>query len=278
MINLISIELYKIFSKWRTYIGFIAIGILIPLLQYAIYSEGDRAATMGMRNINDMFEYSGNIMNGYVVASFILGSLFVHIPFLLVLVGGDLMAGEATAGTFRMLVTRPVSRFQIVTSKFLAGMIYTALLIIWLAIMSLGLGVILFGTGPLISVKTKIFVFAQNDVLWRFMAAYGIAALNMAVVTSLAFLLSSFVQNAIGPIITTMAIIIVFLIVSNIPVDFCRELRPYLFTNYFGGWNYFFEDPVDTKQLFKDCAVLGAHIIGFYGLALLIFQKKDILT
>lgn len=278
MIELISIELYKIFSKWRTYIGFIAIGALVPLIHYAFYMAGDRGATFGLRNLGDQFVFAGNLLNGYFISSFILQSLFVHIPFLIVIVGGDLLAGEATGGTYRMLVTRPVSRFQIVTSKFIAGIIYTALLIIWLAIMSLGLGLLFFGSGPLISMKSKIIIFAPGDVMWRFLLAYGIAILNMAVVTSLAFLFSSFVQNAIGPIVSTMAIMIVFLIVSVIPIDFFESLKPYLFTNYFGGWNYFFDDPIDKQRLLKDSLVLIAHIIGFYGLALLIFQKKDILS
>ncbi|MCK7520020.1 MAG: ABC transporter permease [Ignavibacteriales bacterium] len=47
-----------------------------------------------------------------------LNALVVHIPFLITLVAGDLLAGEATAGTYRILVTRPVSRFKIVFSKF----------------------------------------------------------------------------------------------------------------------------------------------------------------
>ncbi|MGE5680573.1 MAG: ABC transporter permease [Bacillota bacterium] len=278
MIQLISIELYKIFSKWRTYIGFIAIGILIPLIHFAFYKAGDRGATFALRSLGDQFVFAGNLLNGYFISNFILQSLFVHIPFLIVLVGGDLLAGEATGGTYRMLVTRPVSRFQIVTSKFIAGIIYTALLIIWLAVMSLGLGLLFFGSGPLITMKSKIIILSPDDIMWRFLCAYGIAVLNMAVVTSLAFLFSSFVQNAIGPIVTTMAIIIVFLIVSVIPIDFFEALKPYLFTNYFGGWNYFFDDPVDKQKLLKDSMVLGAHIIGFYGLALLIFQKKDILS
>lgn len=278
MLQLISIELYKIFSKWRTYIGFIAIGVLIPLIHYAFFMAGEKGATFALRSLGDQFVFAGNLLNGYFISNFILQSLFVHIPFLIVLVGGDLLAGEATGGTYRMLVTRPVSRFQIVTAKFIAGIVYTALLIIWLAIMSLGLGLLFFGSGPLITLKSKLIIFAPGDIMWRFLCAYGIAILNMAVVTSLAFLFSSFVQNAIGPIVSTMAIIIVFLIVSVIPIDFFESIKPYLFTNYFGGWNYFFDDPVDKHQLLKDSLVLTGHIVAFYALALIIFQKKDILS
>lgn len=40
MISLTLIELQKIFKKWRTYIGFIAIGVLVPIVQIALYFEG----------------------------------------------------------------------------------------------------------------------------------------------------------------------------------------------------------------------------------------------
>ena len=39
MLTLIQIELYKIFKKWRTYIGFIAIGVLVPIIHIAMYSQ-----------------------------------------------------------------------------------------------------------------------------------------------------------------------------------------------------------------------------------------------
>ena len=39
MIALVQIELYKIFKKWRTYIGFIAIGVLVPIIHTAMVFE-----------------------------------------------------------------------------------------------------------------------------------------------------------------------------------------------------------------------------------------------
>lgn len=278
MFTLVSIELYKIFKKWRTYIGFIAISALAALIHTAVYFTGDRSSTFALRNLSDQFVFAGNLLNGFFIANLILQGLFVHIPFLIVLVGGDLLAGEATGGTYRMLVTRPVSRFEIVTSKFIAAVIYTSLLILWLAVMSLGAGLIIFGTGPLVAFKTKIVIFAANDVLWRFMAAYGFAILSMTVVVTLAFLFSSLVENAIGPIVATMAVIIIFLILSVINIDIFETIKPYLFTSHLAGWTYFFDDPVDYHGLFKDAGILAAHIAVFYGAALYIFSKKDILS
>lgn len=279
MITLIRIELYKIFKKWRTYIAFIAIGVMVPLIQVAFMIEGERSVNFMTRNLQQSFIFVGNLLNGYFISYFILGSLAVHIPFLVTLVTGDILAGEATAGTYRILVTRPVSRFEIATSKFFAGIIYTILLIVFLAAISLGLGILIFGIGELIVIGGgQVIIFPKEDIWWRFLLAYGYAALSMSVVASLAYLFSSLVENAIGPIVSTMAIIIVFFVISAIDIDIFNVIEPYLFTNYILSWRLFFEDPMDMGEILRSVGVLAAHIVIFYTAALLIFRRKDILS
>ncbi len=279
MLTLIQIELYKIFKKWRTYIGFFAIGTLVPVIDIAMYFSGSHTLNRMTEDLGSSFFLVGNLLNGYFVSYFIMMSLVVHIPFLITLVSGDLLAGEASAGTYRMLITRPISRTQIITSKFLAGIIYTTLLIIWLAFTSLILGSIILGTGELLVTNNQgLIVFAKGDILWRFFFAYAYATLSMSVVASLAFLFSALVENAIGPIITTMAVIIVFLILSAIPVEFIQSIKPFLFTSYLLDWMLMFKDPIDSAEVLKSVTILFSHILVFYFLALFIFKRKDILT
>jgi ABC-2 type transport system permease protein len=123
-----------------------------------------------------------------------------------------------------------------------------------------------------------ITVFAANDVLWRFLPAYLLAVLSMGVVVSLAFLFSSLVENAIGPIIATMAVLIVFNILSVIEIDFFAALKPYLFTSYAQDWKPFFNAELDTAGIFKSAAVMLFHIVLFYSVTLFVFTKKDILS
>lgn len=279
MITLVRIELYKIFRKWRTYIGFIAIGVLVPVILIAMHFEGHRTLDFMTRNLRQSFVFVGNLLNMYLIAYFILGSLTVHIPFLITLVAGDLLAGEATAGTYRILITRPVTRFRVTLSKFIAGLIYSNLLVLFLAVISLGLGLIIFGTGELMVVRSgTLIIFAKNDIIWRFLLAYGFAGLAMSVVCSLAFLFSSLVENAIGPIVATMAIIIVFIIISAIDLNIFRTIKPYLFTTYMPSWRLFFDKPVDFAEIIKSTVILLAHVIGLFAITAFIFRKKDILS
>lgn len=279
MTGLIKIELYKIFKKWRTYIGFIAIGLLVAIIQTAMYYEGQKSLDFMTRNLQDSFLFVGNLLNGFFISYLILNMLAVHIPFLITLVAGDLLAGESTAGTYRILLTRPVSRMQVLSSKFIAGNIYTFSLILWLAIVSLGVGAILFGFGELIVIKSStVIIFDRNDVLWRFLLAYSFAALGMSVVCSLAFFFSSLVENAIGPIVATMAVIIVFVIVSAINIEIFSSIKPYLFTNYILSWRLIFSDPINTSKLLNAVLILLGHIVLLYGVTAFIFKRKDILS
>jgi len=279
MTELINIELFKIFKKWRTYIGFFAIGLLVAIIQTAMYYEGQKSLDFMTRNIQESFLFVGNLLNGFFISYLILNMLAVHIPFLITLVAGDLLAGESTAGTYRILLTRPVSRLQVLSSKFIAGNIYTFSLILWLAIVSLGIGAILFGFGELIVIKSgTVIIFDRNDVLWRFLLAYGFAALGMSVVCSLAFFFSSLVENAIGPIVATMAIIIVFVIVSAINIDVFSSIKPYLFTNYILSWRLIFSDPINTSKLLNAVMILLGHIFLLFGITAVIFKRKDVLS
>ena len=276
---LVKIELFKIFKKWRTYIGFIAIGILVPLLHLAMYMEGQKSLDFITRGLRESFILVGNLLNGYWISYLILNALTIHIPFLVALVAGDLLAGEATAGTYRVLITRPVSRMQVVISKFIAGFIYTSSLVLWLAFMSLVIGIIIFGTGELLVMSPDaIIIFEKGDILWRFVLAYGFAALSMSVVCSLAILFSSLVENAIGPIVSTMAVIIIFIILSAFDVQILRDIRPYLFTNYILQWREFFYKPLDIGKIIEAILILGGHILVFFAATSFIFKRKDILS
>lgn len=271
-------EIVKTFRKWRTYIGFIAVAIIVPLVEIALRAQGDSLVKSLSRGLSTDFIIVGNLLNTYFVTYFIMNSLWVHIPFLIALGAGDQLAGEATGGTFRLILTRPVSRTQILWAKYLTTLIYTSALVGFLGLLSLGLGSILLGTGDLIVPGRALVIVPRAEALWRICVALLFAIWGMWCVASLAFLFSSLVENAIGPIVGTMAVIIVFYIVTSVPVDFFVTIRPYLFTTYFDVWQKIMEQPIPWPDIVRSLAVLGGFSVGFYLLTWYIFVKKDVLS
>ncbi len=278
MKNLIFIELSKIFHKKRTYISFAVIFLISSIIQTALYFQGDKYLKFATRSLNNSFEFSGNLLNGYLIAFIILQSLSAYIPFLILLVGGDLLAGEATSGTYRIMLTRPISRHNFITAKFIAGTVYTNLLLLFMMLISIGFGIMIFGTGELIVFRDKLYVFAQDDIIWRFLLSYGFVVLSMTTVLSLSILFSSLVENAIGPIISTMFVIITFLIISALNIEAIDSIKPYLFTNHMSAWRNFFVNPIDFSKIALSFSVLLGHIFIFYFLTVIIFKRKDILS
>ena len=126
--------------------------------------------------------------------------------------------------------------------------------------------------------KNGITIISANDILWRFCGAYAVAYIGMSTVFTLSFLFSSLVENALGPLVATMSVIIIFFGLSIVDIDFLRQIRPYLFTSHLNIWTEFFNDPVDYSEVFKFSAILLGHTVVFLGASLYIFNKKDILS
>ncbi|HEX6333718.1 MAG TPA: ABC transporter permease [Flavisolibacter sp.] len=279
MWQLIRIELFKIFKRPRTYISFAAIAAIVFLIQLALYVDGRKYLEFILQSFEQSFSIGGVVLNGYFVCFFILQTLLVHVPLLISLVAGDMVAGEANMGTLRLMITKPVSRTQLMIAKFMAATFYTVLLLCFMALLSLFGSILIFGTGDLMVLKSdSVNIIDNNDVLWRYFAAFGFAALSMTTVAALAFLLSVFAENSIGPIISAMSIIIVFTILTSMDIPFFVALKPYLFTNHMLNWKGFFDRPVDLGEVLKSALILVFHIILFVSLSIYIFRKKDILS
>lgn len=279
MWQLTRIELFKIFRKPRTYIAFAAIAAIVFLVQLGLYVDGRSYLGFLLQSFEQSFQINGVILNGYFVCLFILQALLVHVPLLISLVAGDMVAGEANMGTLRLLMTKPLTRTELMLSKFFASCIYTILLLSFMALLSLYGSLLIFGKGDLMVFKSEmVSILESNDVLWRYTAAFGFAAISMITVASLAFLLSVFAENSIGPIIATMSVVIVFTILTSLDLPFFNQLKPFLFTNHMLNWKGFFDRPVDSAEVLKSALVLTAHIIIFVSLAIWSFRKKDILS
>ena len=278
MLRLIYYELIKTFLKKRTYIGFALVAIVVPLVEVVMKIEGGRFLQYTLRSLQQDFMLVGNLFNGWFVAQSMMNSLWVHIPLLIIFVAGDQLAGEATAGTYRLILVRPVSRTRIFLAKFITTIIYTVVFVFFLGILSTGLALLLLGRGDLIILTRGILILPEADVAWRFLAGYLLAAWAMVSIASIAFFFSTFVENAIGPIISTMGVNMIFVLMTVLPLDFFKTLRPYLFTHYLNVWLRVFEDPVPWQDIATGCLALGGYVAGFIIAAWLIFRRKDILT
>ena len=270
-------EFIKILAKPRSYIGVGALTLLIGIIIFAMKADGESIVSFVTASFEQTLSFNGHIVNGNLIAFIILQMLIVHIPLLVALITGDLISGEAAMGTIRMLATKPISRTQIVLSKFIAGAVYTLFLTIWLGFLALIVSRFIFGTGDLIVLNSDGLVILQDaDILWRFGLGFIVAFLALLTVSTLSICLSAFAENSIGPIVSTMAIIILFTIIGTLDVTVFDSIKPYLFTTHMASWRSFFEDPVPFDDIKQSIIVLVVHNVVLVAIAIFKFSKKDI--
>jgi ABC-2 type transport system permease protein len=113
----------------------------------------------------------------------------------------------------------------------------------------------------------------------------------LIVVAALSFLLSVLSENSIGPIVATVAIIIVFTIMSEMQIPiYDNTVKPWLFTTHMLGWKGFFYINSDAQgqtirgsvqnlgAIMRSLSVLAGYIVLFVTASIIIFKRKDILS
>ena len=296
MLKLLRIELFKIFRRPRTYIAFGAVAAIVLLVQVGLKFDGKSYLDLIMNSVKDTFEVSDEfktmILNGYFICFAILNILLVQMPLLIALISGDAIAGEANMGTLRLSLTKPISRTQYMLVKFAASLVYTLMLLVWFALLALLGSILLFGTNDMVVFRSSgLEIIKDHDILWRYVAAFGYAAVALTTVSALAFLLSVFAENSIGPIIATMSIVIVLTILSemNIPI-YDHSIKPYLFTSHMVAWKGFFYvkgteggatingSIENLPAIMRSLSILLVYIFVFVSSAVWVFRRKDILS
>ncbi len=295
MWTLLQIELFKISRRPRTYIAFAAIAAIVAIFQFAFKADGQSYMDLMLQSVKDSFELEKTkAINGYFMCYIILNTLLVQVPILVALIAADSISGEANMGTLRLLLSKPISRTQLILVKFAAATLFTILLLVWMAITALLFSLLIFGADDMLIFRVKgeesqIMQITSDDILWRYFAAFSYATVALTVIAALSLFLSIFAENSIGPIIATVCIVIVCTIISNINVPVIdRHVKPYLFTSYLVGWKGFFYIGTDSEgipvkgslenwpAIRKSLLILLAHIAVLVSVSVMVFRKKDI--
>ncbi|MFN8289279.1 MAG: ABC transporter permease subunit [Chitinophagaceae bacterium] len=292
-LEILRIELFKIFKRPRTFIAFGAIAVIVLLVQFAMKANGRDVIQLYTDSQSDTFEIPyAKMLNGFFVCVMVLHTILIHVPLLVALIAGDMLSGEAGLGTLRLLAGKPVTRSELVLAKFSASVIYIVLLLIWMALFALLGSVIVFGQGDLVVFKEEdMHLMNSYDVWWRFIAAFVFAALALTTIAALALMFSAFSENSLGPIVATVCVVIVFTVVQQLKVPvFEQTINPWSFTTHMLGWKGFFyvektsegvtiDGSVENPSaLIRSGLILVGYIVFFLLVTIRYFKRKDILS
>lgn len=283
MLTQLRIEFSKLIRSKSFYLSLLALVGFVALMLWGYYSYSQRKAGGGQAVAQFKYSYeSRSYFNGLTFALYsVIFSFSLLIPVFVAMTAGASIAGEARAGTLRMICVRPVSRVTIFLSKFLIVAVHIYLLMAFFIALNLMVGYY-FGwddlelfPGPLNLVDEPGRI-ARTDALWRFLYASFSGTWALLVVAAIAMLFSVLFESSSMAVVTTLAIYIMLYIIGRI--EFFEDLRPYFFTTDMDFWRDVFKPVIPWRSFFHYGSICGAYIFGTLLVAVTVFDRKDITT
>jgi ABC-2 type transport system permease protein len=212
----------------------------------------------------------------------------IFLPVAVAVVAGDAIAGEASAGTLRYLLARPVGRTRLLAAKLITLIVYTLAAVLLVAGTAYLTGIILFGSKPIAatpgglttsniaSAATSLSGTAMSpaDIALRTIGAISFIAVSMLGVGAIALFLSTITDSALGAALGALAALITSEVL--VTLNAASAVDPYLPTRYWLAWVDFFRDPIVWRDIERGFAVQAVYVVVFLGAAWAHFATKDV--
>ncbi len=269
----VRVEMIRQVRRRRTAVAF-GIVIALPIVVVLAVLFGPSSGGGGLADGD--FDVFGLMANG--PWNFALSGLFFSSAFLLVILSamflGDTVASEASWGTMRYLLAAPVPRRRFLYVKVTVGILLTLAVLLTLVLASFVIGLIAFGTGTLASPLSGTLGAGESTV--RLAVITGYIAVTLLVPAGIAFLASVSTDVPLGAVGAAVVIVIFANILDAI--DALGSLRELLPATYAGAW----ADALGPTIVWDEMAVGLAYNVGVFvvlvGIAVLRFERKDILS
>ena len=187
-------ELWKLFGKKRTYIGF-GMFVLGQLLIIIIFRYTPAQHSI-LRSIDRLGFDPDKYLSMLTFATVMVMALAISLmPLFVALVGGDMVSKESEDGTLRMILSRPISRVRLLLVKWLAGVIFSIVLVGTLGLFGLLFSAIWFPMegGMFAFLPEKILnVYGWKEGLLHYALAHIFMVTKACTIMSLAFMFSCF--------------------------------------------------------------------------------------
>jgi ABC-2 type transport system permease protein len=268
-------ELWKLFGKKRTYIGFGAFLLAQNAMLLAF------RLTHWQKEMERMLAGNGYLAQDYVSALtvavvMLMPQVILLMPLYAALVGGDLVAKEAEDGTLRMILSRPISRFRLLFVKWLAGVIFSAALVL-----VLGSTAIIFARlwfpwrGMFVFAPGMVFnVLEPGNGFKLYLYSHLFMTINVGVVLGLAFMFSCFNMKPAAATILSLSFLFLNLVMESIP--FFEKYQEWFLPYHFRVWLLVYAQPAPWDRVAGSLCVLAAFSITTFLIGAAAFQARDI--
>jgi len=268
-------ELWKLFGKKRTYIGFGAL-LLAQNGMLLVFRF-----THWQREMERLLDGNGYLAQDYVSALtvailMLFPQILLLMPLYAALVGGDLVAKEVEDGTLRMILSRPISRFQLLLVKWLAGVIFCAVLVAVLGGTALLFARIWFPwRNMFVYAPGMVFnVLGASEGLKLYLFSHVFLTINASVILGLAFMFSCFNMKPAAATILSLSFLFLNLVLESIP--FFEQYHEWLLPYHFRIWIFIYTQPLPWARMAESLSVLLAFGVTTFLIGAAGFQARDI--
>lgn len=260
MLNLLLNENLKIYSRPRTWT--LALVLLVGILLMAILAK----------------THSSHAFTAWSFVNATLNVSVILIAFIAAVVG-DIMAGEFSSGTIKMLLTQTSTRSRIFASKYLASLLYALLFALYMFVISYVIGGLFFGFGGAGTAYHYVNASHQTTAMALssyVLMQYGFLFVQIIIMMTIAFMISAiFRSSALAITISILAFVIGSVLVQEL-ARYYSWVKYILFANTDLS-QYFVGGPViHGSTLGFSITMLALYFIVMMVLSWILFAKRDV--
>lgn len=268
------VELQRQLRRRRTLYGLLGIASVPVILAIAflLSPEGGRGGGGGGGDPTGLFDLA--TVSGL---NFALMSTAATAPFLLLAVialfTGDTVSSEASWGSLRYLLVRPVPRSRLLARKLAVGVLLAALAALLVPLSGLVAGTLAFGWGDL---QTPFGMLPADVAVGRLLVIVAYVAWSSAWVAAVAFAWSTITDAPVGAVAGTIVLVIVMQILDAISA--LGTIRTFLPVHELNAWLGLLATPPQWGDLVRGIILQVPYVAGALGFAFWWFGRKDVLS
>jgi ABC-2 type transport system permease protein len=300
----IRVELVKLLRRPRTWIS-VVLTCALPFVVAVFITVTHLVPPPGQGSAF----LSAVLQNGQLYPAAALALVLpVFLPVAVAVVAGDSIAGEATAGTLRYLLVRPVGRTRLLVAKLVSVIAYVLLVVLAVTFTAYATGVFLLGPseaaavgqapgagvpggaagapglagqaptagqaagGAVTSLSGAPLSLLQ--LTERTAGAIAFITVSMLGVAAIALFLSTITDSALGSALGALAALVASEVL--VTLNAATVVQPYLPTRYWLAWIDFFRQPVFWRDIQRGFGIQAVYVVVFLAAAWANFSTKDI--
>jgi ABC-2 type transport system permease protein len=297
---MIAVELFKMVRRLRTWLS-IALICGLPLLVAVFIAITHLAPPPGQGSAF----LSAVLDNGQLYPAAALALVLpVFLPVSVAVVAGDSIAGEASGGTLRYLLARPVGRTRLLVAKLISVTTFVLIAVVAVTLTAYATGVLILGPSRAAAVGTAPGGFSGSispgaggaptaglqaggavtslsgapltfmELIERVLGAMAFITVSMLGVAAIAIFLSTIADSALGAALGALAVLVASEVL--VTLNAASAVQPYLPTRYWLAWIDFFRQPIFWRDIQRGFAIQAVYVVVFLGAAWANFATRDV--